>query len=187
VNIFKVLFSSKKVSGESKLFISLVSAVVIMMTAKSKGVGNMSLLEKIVESSTIKYLGQSYRVLGKAIYSTRNDPDSTYVKVLLENHHILVIVPDEMAYFGVNKGCISEFDSFSDIIFYQGQKLTKVNHDYQVRLSLEFGSPTEVEGNVEFWDYEIDDTIISIAEIEGTKERADVVAKYIEFEDFDVI
>lgn len=147
----------------------------------------MSTLSKIVEGSTIRYSGQSYRVLGKALYSTRNDPDSTYAKILLEDHCVLVIVPDEMAYFGVNKGHISEFDSFNDFVVYQGQKLRQVNHDYQVRLSLEFGSPSEVEGNVEFWDYEIDDTIISIAEIEETKERADVVAKYIAFDDFEVV
>ena len=147
----------------------------------------MSLLEKIVEGSTIKYSEQNYKVLGKAIYSTRNDPGSTYAKILLEGHYVLVIVPDEMAYLGVNKGRIPEFDSFSDVVVYQGQKLQQVNHDYQVRLSLEFGSPSDVEDNVEFWDYEIDDTIISIAEVEGTKERADVVAKYIAFDDLEVV
>jgi len=146
----------------------------------------MTLLEKIIEGTKIKYLGQDYKVLGKATYSTRNEPDSIYVKILLEGHHVLVVVPDEMAYFGVNKGHLHEFDLFEEIVIYHGQKLQQVNHDYQVRLSLEFGSPSEVEGNVEYWDYEVDDTIVSIAELEGIRERADVVAKYISFDDIEV-
>jgi hypothetical protein len=147
----------------------------------------MSLLEEIIEDRSIKFDGQSYKILGKAMYSTRDDPDTTYAKILLENHHVLVIVPDEMVYFGINKGHLNEFDSFATIALYDGKQLQQVNHDYQIRLRLDFGSLSEVEGNVEFWDYEIDDTIISIAEIEGTKERADVVAKYISFDDIEVV
>jgi len=147
----------------------------------------MSLLKKIVEGSSILYGDKSYQVLGKGTYSTRNDPDSTYAKILLEGHYVLVIVPDEMIYFGINKGRLPEFDAFNDAVIYDGKQLKQVNHDYQIRLSVEFGSPTEVEGNVEFWDYEDDDTIISVAETEGVRDRADVVAKYISFDDVTVV
>ena len=148
----------------------------------------MSLLEKIVVGSKIKIKcsEQEFEVLGKATYVTRNEPDSKYIKVLLDRHHVLVIVPDEMAYLGVNKGRIPEFDALDDMLIYQGQQLQQVNHDYQIRLSVEFGSPSKIEGNVEFWDYEDGEMIISIAELEGTKERADVVAKYIALDDIDI-
>ena len=143
----------------------------------------MSLAGKIVEGSVIKFSDTDYKVLGKATYSTRNEPDSIYIKVLLEGHHVLVIVPDEMIYFGVNKGRIPEFDSYGETVNYQGKQFKQVNHDHQIRLDLEFGSRTEVEGNVEFWDYEEGNIIISIAVNEWTHEREDVFAKYISFDD----
>ena len=152
---------------------------------------SIALMEKIAEGTFVRLSGNSYKVLGKAIYSTRNDPESKYAKMLLEGHHVLVIAPDEMAYFGINKGHLSEFDSFEKIVEYDGKKLKQTNADYQIRISLEFGSPSEVEGNVLFWDYEpIDDSddglIISVGEDESTKERADVVARFIEFDEIEV-
>ena len=147
---------------------------------------SMLLLEKIIEGSSVVYEDQAYKVIGKALYSTRNEPNSTYAKILLDNHYVLVIAPEEMIYFGITEGRLSEFDSFDETVSYNGQEFQQVNHDYQVRLNIEFGSPSEVEGDVEFWDYEADDLIISIAEATDNKERADVVAKYISFDDVEV-
>ena len=146
----------------------------------------MSILDKIIKGSSVVYSGREYKVLGKATYTTRKDPDSTYAKILLEDHHVLVIVPDEMIYFGKNEGQLSEFDSLDKIVQYNGQQFEQVNHDYQLRRDVEFGSPVEVEGDVEFWDYEVGESIISVAKTGDGEERADVVAKYISFDDIEV-
>jgi len=146
----------------------------------------MSLLEKIVEGSSVVYAEQEYKVLGKAFYTTENEPDSSYAKVLLDNHQVLVIAPGEMIYFGHNRGRLLEFDSFGKRVTFDGKQYQQVNHDFQKLIKIEFGSPNEVEGDVEFWDYEIDESIISVAEAAGTKERADVVGKYISFDDVSV-
>ncbi|GHU40027.1 hypothetical protein FACS1894190_06410 [Spirochaetia bacterium] len=144
-------------------------------------------LKQIIEGSTIGYDGKKYKVLGKAVYTTKNDPLSIYAKILLENHHVLVIAPaDNIAYFGKNVGELSEFSTFAQNVSYQGKEYSRKDSDYQIVLNLEFGSPIEVEGEVKFWDYEVDDEIISIAIVSMDKTRADVVAKYISFSDLTV-
>jgi len=147
----------------------------------------MSLLERITENSTIIYKGKKYKVLGKALYTTQNDPESVYVKMLLEGHHVLVVSPeDKMAYFGKNEGRLASFDSFGASIDFNGKKFEYVNRDYQMVLKIEFGFPLDIEGEVEYWDYEAEDIIVSIAVVSRTKERADVVAEYITFDDIEV-
>lgn len=148
----------------------------------------MNLLKKITVNSVIEYSERKYRVLGKVIYATQNDPSSIYVKILLEGHHVLVIVPaDKIAYFGENVGELSEFNLFPQNVKFRDRQYTQVNSDYQIVLGIEFGSPLEVEGEVEFWDYEADDEIISIAVVSRNKTRADVVAKYISFNDINIL
>jgi len=144
----------------------------------------MSILEELVEGSSVIFSGLKFKVMGKAIYKTQKDPDSTYAKILLEDHHVLAIVPNEMIYFGKNEGRLSEFDLLGEFVQYNGQQFQQKNHDYQIRLNVEFGSPVEVEGDVEFWDYEDEsgESIISIAKISNGEKRADVVAEYISFD-----
>jgi hypothetical protein len=144
----------------------------------------MELLERITDRKTICIKGTQFKVLGKAFYTTQNDTESRYAKILLDNHYVLVISPaDEIYYFGKNEGQISAFDSQKISVEYQDKTFKQVNHDYQIVLALEFGSPLEVEGEVEFWDYEADNTIISVAKVSRNNSRADVVAEYISFED----
>jgi hypothetical protein len=147
----------------------------------------MSIEAKIVENSSVVINGTSYKVLGKAEYATQNDENSTYLKILLEDHFVLVLVPsEEIAYFGRNEGRLTEFDGQKDFVSFKNKKYKQVNHDYQVVINLAFGSPLTVEGEVEFWDYEVDNSIISVAVVSRTKERADVVAEYITYSDIDI-
>lgn len=147
----------------------------------------MKLLDKIIEGSSIIFEGNKYRVLGKGFYVTQDDPNTIYAKILLSNHNVLVISPeDNIAYFGKNVGQISDFDSFSEQIEYNQKKFTKVASDYQIMIDLSFGSPLDVEGEVAYWDYEYEDEIISIAVVSRTKKRADVIAKYIDLESIEV-
>ena len=96
----------------------------------------------------------------------------------------MVISPqDEIAYFGKNEGTISEFNQYGEKVLYNGKSFEQINHDYQIVVEIEFGNPLDVEGEVEFWDYENDSDIISVAVVSRNKERADVLAKYISFDD----
>ena len=140
-------------------------------------------LNKVVEGSNIVIDNLSYKVLGKTFYVTEKGCSETYAKILLNNHNVLVVsLTDGVAYFGKNKGRLVEFDGYPETVNYDGAKYEKVSHDYQIVTKIEFGSPLEVEGEVEYWDYEADDKIISIAVVSRTKERADIVARYLSFD-----
>lgn len=140
-------------------------------------------LNKVVEGSNIVIDNLSYKVLGKTFYVTEKDCSETYAKILLNNHNVLVVsLSDGVAYFGKNKGRLVGFDGYPETVNYDGAKYEKVSHDYQIVTKIEFGSPLEVEGEVEYWDYEADDKIISIAVVSRTKERADIVARYLSFD-----
>lgn len=148
----------------------------------------MTLISKIIEGSSVKINGEKYKVLGKVFYVTQGDPESLYAKFLLEDHHVLVIVPtDKVAYFGKNEGRLVEFDLYSPKVEFKGKLYEQVNHDYQIATHIEFGSPLEVEGEVEFWDYEVENLIISVAVVSRDKKRADVVAQYISYDEIKVI
>ena len=140
----------------------------------------MTLLEKINENSILKILEDEYKVLGKTFYVTEKEPDVMYAKILLNNHYVLVVSPeDRIIYFGKDVGTIADFSGFNEQVNYDQNIYYQVNHDYQIVVSIEFGSPIKVEGEVEFWDYEYEDNVISVAVNSRTKSRADVIAKYI--------
>lgn len=145
----------------------------------------MNILDRITEGCTISIANAKYKVLSKVLYVTQNEPQSVYAKMILEDHNILVVSPqDEIAYFGKNEGTLPEFNQYGEKVSYNGKSFEQVNHDYQMVVGINFGNPLDVEGEVEFWDYENDSDIISVAVVSRSKERADVVAKYISFEDF---
>ena len=81
------------------------------------------------------------------------------------------------------EGTLPEFNQYGEKVSYNGKSFEQVNHDYQMVVCIDFGNPLEVEGEVEFWDYENDSDIISVAVVSRSKVRADVVAKYISFDD----
>ena len=146
-----------------------------------------TIIEKITEGSTLVIKDKPYKVLGKALYATQSEPEITYAKVLLEEHNVLVLIPsDNIIYLGHNEGRIPEFDSFKKTVRFAGKEFKQVAHDYQLVSRVEFGSLLDVEGEVEFWDYEADDSIVSVAVVSRNKERADIVAKYLSLSDIEV-
>lgn len=148
----------------------------------------MKLFNKLIEGSSIIFEKKQYKVLGRALYVTKDNPNTIYEKILLSDHNVLVICPeDDVAYFGKNVGQLSEFDSLSNQISFNEKSFKKIGSDYQIVMELLFGSPLDVEGEVEYWDYEYKDEIISIAVVSRTKQRADVIAKYIDLEDIKVV
>ncbi len=148
----------------------------------------MNTIEMIHAESKILFEGREYSVLGKTIYVSQKAADTPYAKILLNNHYVLVISPsDGVAYFGKNKGRLEEFDGFPSVVHYKGLEFEQVAHDYQVVLQIMFGDPFAVEGEVEYWDYESGENIISTAITSREKKRADVVARYIDIESIEII
>jgi hypothetical protein len=82
---------------------------------------------------------------------------------------------------GKNGGFLKSFDSLDEEVVFNEILYKKVNHDMQILKEVIFGK--DVEGDVEFWDYEGNDgNIISIA-VDELGKHQDVVAKYINLED----
>ena len=148
----------------------------------------MTILDKITEGCKVQIEGKTYAVLGKTMYVTQNNPDAPYAKMLLENHFVLVVSPvDGIAYFGKNEGRVPAFDGFPSQVQYEKENFEQVAHDYQIVVNIVFGNPLLVEGEVEYWDYEAGNKVISTAVTSRGKERADVIAHYIELSDIAVI
>lgn len=148
----------------------------------------MTLLEKIQKDSSIQVHGQVYIVKGKAMYVSVKNPDTEYAKILLNDHNVLVLSPfDNVAYIGKNMGRLHEFDNFPESVCFNGVQYNQVANDYQLVTQLVFGSPLDVEGEVQYWDYEAGDSIISTAITSRKKERADVVGRYISFEEIEIL
>lgn len=144
--------------------------------------------DEFKEGYSVIIENNKYNILGMAYYVTQTDTENIYAKILLNDHYVLVVaLSDNIAYFGRNFGEIKEFSSFDESIEYGNKKFEQVNSDYQILKNLVFGSPLEVEGEVVFWDYESGNDIISVAIVSRTKERADVVAKYIDIKDIKII
>jgi len=127
--------------------------------------------------------GKEYKAVGKAIYSSKGEPESRQVKIFLEGGKSLLMFPeDKIAFFGFNFGRIGEFDGFPETAEYQGDVMELVNHDFQTEVSVEFG---KTEGECEFWDYEYKDiessNFVSVA-VMPDGSRADVVLYEIDFD-----
>lgn len=144
--------------------------------------------DEFKEGCSVIIENTKYKILGLAYYVTQTDTENIYAKILLNDHYVLVVaLSDNIAYFGRNFGEIKEFSSFSESIEYGNKRFEQVNSDYQILKNLVFGSPLEVEGEVMFWDYESGNNIISIAIVSRTRERADVVARYVDIKDIEII
>lgn len=148
----------------------------------------MDLIDKIVEGCSVVVKDKKYQVLGKAFYVSQDEPNSGYAKVLLGDHYVLVLPLDgDEAHAGKDEGKIDAFDSFGSEAIFDGKTYKLVSHDYQIVTKIDFGDPLEVEGEVEYWDYEADNSRVSVAVVSRTKKRADVVAEFIPFGDIRVV
>lgn len=128
---------------------------------------------------------EEHEVVGKGIYSSRGDPTGKIIKIFLQDHKSLLIIPDtKTAYFGVDKGEIKEFNGFPDKTIYNGKEMKMANHDYQIEDSVEFG---HTEGECEFWDYEGEDEtmFVSVAILASNNKRSDVELTLIDINDIE--
>ena len=149
------------------------------------------LIEKITNKSKLNIFGQIFNVKAKARYIAVQNPENEYYKIFLNSHNVLVLSPiDNFVYFGTDVENIGLESPFEKEIEYNNKKYELINEDYQILVKLEFGSPLETEGEVEFWDYQCEDNqdeLISIGIVKRTNKRADIVAKIISIEEIKII
>jgi hypothetical protein len=141
-----------------------------------------TLIDSIKCNSTIEVCGKKFKVMSKALYVTETESQKWYTKIILDGHWILVIAPfDNFIYFGHIQNVFGDGDLFPDNLKYDNNIFEKVAEDYQIMKEIIFGDPLMVEGEVKFADYECGDggTLISLAVVSRTKERADVIAKIL--------
>jgi len=146
------------------------------------------IVDKIKENTIIEVYGKQYHALAMAKYVTAADSQKWYVKVMLENHHVLVIAPfDEYISFGfVGKPYPCDFSS-PDTIIYDNYIFKKCAEDYQIVKDIIFGDALSIEGEVKFVDYGYQDRVISLGIVMRTSQRADIYGRAISKNDIIVI
>ena len=150
----------------------------------------MKNLINLKQNSFIEINGKKYQVLTKTTYITNSSTDE-YIKYILSNHNILVVIPvDEMIYLG---NIVEDFEknmTFSKSITYKNKQFSQVASDYQIVKSVDFGNPQEVEGEVFWADYaceEDEQTYISCAYVPKTNKRADIVGTILDKNDIKIL
>lgn len=148
----------------------------------------INLVNSIKEGSRVQIGDSIFVPKAKAIYATVSNPESWYAKVLFDQHRVLVVSPhdDYMAY-GTIKESLECNVPGPTVLSYDGDNYQKEVDDYQIVLSLDFGNPLEIEGEVLFSDYTSGDKVISIGVIARTGERADMFGSVISIEDVKVL
>ena len=145
------------------------------------------LIEKINFNTKINVCGENHFAQTKTLYITEGEQENWYAKIVFEDHSILVIAPfDEFMYFGKIENIFGDGENFVENITYNDLKFVKSAEDYQIVKQLVFGNPLVAEGEVKYADYASDDdenTIISLAVVSRTSQRADVIAKIISKDD----
>ena len=148
-------------------------------------------IESLVEGSKVSILSKEYIVIGCVDYVALGRPTTVHTKVFFDNKQVLVLsASSNFACFGRDLGAITENDSFDQNIIFEGNNYDFQNSDYQVVKFVRFGSPTELEGEVEYWDYQgtNDPKLqISFAKVSRTGKRSDVVAVELSKDDFYIV
>lgn len=144
------------------------------------------LIESIRPDSLISIRRRPYRVWAQAFYVTEKNPNDRYVKVFLEDHHVLVLSPaDKLITFGRDRGALKGIDMDCETFSYEGYAYRAVAADYQIPVGLVFGDPAAVEGEVRFRDYTDESAarLISLGLVTRTQKRADIVAEILDLQD----
>ena len=146
-----------------------------------------NLIDSIQQGAQISVCGVKHTVLTKTFYVTETEQQNWYAKFVMDDHSVLVVAPfDDFMYFGRIQNVFGIGDTFAETISFQNKTFNKQAEDYQIVKKLVFGSPLIAEGEVHYADYANDEdeySIISLAVVSRTKERADIVARVITLDD----
>ena len=142
------------------------------------------LLGNLKENSRIVVNNKEYEILSKTHYTTDN-PEDYYVKCVLSDHNVLVVIPDELVYIGyiIDSNLYTIDDN--NVLHFDGREFEYVTEGHQVVKSVEFGSDDIVEKGCNYQDYQTNDEkyIMSLAILEENNERADILGTVIDVED----
>ncbi len=139
------------------------------------------LLDDLRNVSDIEIGSIKYKIFAGAKYVTQNNRDNEYYKIFLSEKSVIVIsLIDNLVSFGCDVGKIDEIDLNCDEIDYRNKIFRMIDHDNQMLDSVIFGNSSDVEKEVEFWDYLSNDStsIISVG-VDDNKKRCDVISDII--------
>ena len=139
------------------------------------------LINKLNKNTNIQIKNEIVIVKAKTWYSIEEDTTTSYVKCVLSNNKVLVIIPDdELIYIGT----IVENMNYKRL---SNDKIEYNNKIYNNK-KIEFGSTEEVEGKCIFEDYESENNIISLGILPDKGNiRADIYADVLNLDDIKVI
>ena len=148
-------------------------------------------IESLTQGSKINILGKEYVTVGCVDYVALKRPATVHTKVFFDDKQVLVIAAENgFSCFGKDLGAITNSDNFGPNLSYNGENYEFQNSDYQFVKCVRFGNPAELEGEVQYWDYQgVDNPAlqISCAKIPRTGERSDVVAVELSEKDFYIV
>lgn len=143
------------------------------------------LIDSINKDTILQVKNDSYHVLSKVFYISKNEK-SKYVKLGLSENKCLVIIPSEkLLYIGE----IIEPLPYSleeEFIQYNNSTYKNIGKDYQIVDHVEFGNIYEKE--CDFSDYEEinGNKIISLAILSVDQKRADVLATILNIDQISI-
>jgi len=147
------------------------------------------LINKLNKNTNIQIKNEIVIVKAKTWYSIEEDTTTSYVKCVLSNNKVLVIIPDdELIYIGTIVENMNYKRLSNDKIEYNNKIYNKTGEGHQFIKKIEFGSTEEVEGKCIFEDYESENNIISLGILPDKGNiRADIYADVLNLDDIKVI
>lgn len=138
------------------------------------------LVEKIKKNRKLFIDNVEYNVVSLTKYQTLENETEIYYKAVLDNHKILVILDNEVSYFGEIVPNLNYMNNDDGTITYKNNIYEFVGKGNQRVIEIIFGNSDTVEKDCLYTDYECDKNIISLGILTSkNNEIADVVAKYI--------
>lgn len=142
------------------------------------------LVEKIKKNRKLFIDNIEYNVVSLTKYQTLENQNEIYYKAVLDNHKILVILDNEISYYGEIVPNLNYTNNNDDTITYRNNIYELVGKGNQRVIEIMFGNADTVEKDCLYTDYECDENIISLGILTSkNNEIADVVAKYIKNKD----
>lgn len=159
----------------------------------------VKLVEKIISpnfSKSMKIKGMGKNIIGMSRFATKNYPDGEYIKIVFEDHSLMLIVIGEKEIYYTDKS-LGKIESISDDMVtttdklnFQSKDYEVVNqNDYQFVLQKYIGGISDIEGECIFSDFVPTDgskAMLSLGIISATNERADVYCEPINLDEIEL-
>lgn len=154
------------------------------------------LIVSVSNSPAIKVRNELKKIVGMSRFATKNYPDGEYIKIVLDDHSLMLIVigEKEIYYTDMPLGKIESISddmvATADKLNFQGKDYEVVNqNDYQFVLQKYVGGINDIEGECIFSDFVPTDgskAMLSLGIISATNERADVYCELIKLDEIEL-